>query len=426
MTRQTKPPAYRRHTVAGCEYAVVTLTDSRTRKRKDYHLGPYGSAESRQRYSRLLTEWEAAGRCLPGVVPAAQAIAGGPTVAQVCLAYWESIQGRYDPGREAGISSAIRVFGQLYGSEPASSIGPNALRLVRQAMVDGDPDAEPRPRKPWSRRNANDRTRTIVSIYKWAVAHELLPATVYEALRTLEPLKRGQTTAREPEPVRPVPDEFVDAALEFLRPQVRAMVELQRATGMRPGEVVTMRTRDLDTTGPIWTYNPQNHKTAHHGHARHVYIGPRGQDILRPWLRTNLDEHLFQPCEAVADQLADRHAARTTPLKYGNRPGTNRKANPKCQPRDHYTVDTYRRAITRACDLADKAAEDEADAESNGDRLIPRWHPHQLRHNYATAVRKRFGVEAARVVLGHQHIDVTELYAERDQAVGVRVAKTIG
>ena len=54
--------------------------------------------------------------------------------------------------------------------------------------------------------------------------------------------------------------------------------------------------------------------------------------------------------------------------------------------------------------------------EKPGDeRIIPRWHPHQLRHNYATRIRKEFGVEAARILLGHRSTAVTELYAEVDR-----------
>ena len=41
-------------------------------------------------------------------------------------------------------------------------------------------------------------------------------------------------------------------------------------------------------------------------------------------------------------------------------------------------------------------------------------------------VRKRYGVEAARIVLGHQKLDVTELYAERDLAVAAEVASQVG
>jgi integrase len=55
------------------------------------------------------------------------------------------------------------------------------------------------------------------------------------------------------------------------------------------------------------------------------------------------------------------------------------------------------------------------------------WHPNQLRHTAGTAIRKRFGVEAARLILGHSDCDITaDVYAERDFAVAARVAKEVG
>ena len=43
------------------------------------------------------------------------------------------------------------------------------------------------------------------------------------------------------------------------------------------------------------------------------------------------------------------------------------------------------------------------------------WHPHQLRHNAATELRKEFGLESARIILGHRSAAITEVYAELDQ-----------
>ena len=57
---------------------------------------------------------------------------------------------------------------------------------------------------------------------------------------------------------------------------------------------------------------------------------------------------------------------------------------------------------------------------------VPHWHPHQLRHSHATEVRRQFGLEAAQVALGHAQAAVTEIYAERDLALAVRVAAAIG
>lgn len=39
------------------------------------------------------------------------------------------------------------------------------------------------------------------------------------------------------------------------------------------------------------------------------------------------------------------------------------------------------------------------------------WHPHQLRHNAATYLRKEFGLETARIILGQRSAAITEIYA---------------
>ena len=49
-------PSYRKRDDR--DQAIVTLTDKKTKVRRDYYLGPYDSAESRQLYFRLLAEWE--------------------------------------------------------------------------------------------------------------------------------------------------------------------------------------------------------------------------------------------------------------------------------------------------------------------------------------------------------------------------------
>tara|TARA_R110002111_G_scaffold55414_4_gene95295 strand:- start:856 stop:1071 length:216 start_codon:yes stop_codon:yes gene_type:complete len=55
-----------------------------------------------------------------------------------------------------------------------------------------------------------------------------------------------------------------------------------------------------------------------------------------------------------------------------------------------------------------------------------RWHPNQLRHNAGTYLRKEFGIEAARVVLGHKSAGVTEIYAELDRAKAEEIMGKVG
>ena len=54
------------------------------------------------------------------------------------------------------------------------------------------------------------------------------------------------------------------------------------------------------------------------------------------------------------------------------------------------------------------------------------WHPHQLRHNAGTRIAREYGVTDAQVVLGHQHLQTTEIYAERDLTRAIRIAEATG
>ena len=41
-------------------------------------------------------------------------------------------------------------------------------------------------------------------------------------------------------------------------------------------------------------------------------------------------------------------------------------------------------------------------------------------------IRRQYGLDAAQVLLGHQNIDVTEIYAEKDYAKAAEVAGAVG
>ena len=84
-----------------------------------------------------------------------------------------------------------------------------------------------------------------------------------------------------PEPLpefalKPVDPAHVAATLPFLTPHLQVMVRLQQLTGMRPGEV--------DRGGEAWVYRPAQHKTARHGKARPIHLGPRAQAAITEFL----------------------------------------------------------------------------------------------------------------------------------------------
>jgi integrase len=295
-----------------------------------------------------------------------------------------------------------------------------------------------------SRRYINDHLHRIRRMFKWAAGNEMIPYEVYQRLTTVDGLRKGRTEAREMAPVPPVDDKVVEKTLPHLPAVVADMVRFQRLTGCRPGEVCILRRCDIDTSGDVWTYRPESHKTEHHDRDRIIVIGPKAQEILRPYLLRDSEAYCFCPADSEAKRRRDAHEQRVTPLKYGNRPGSNRKRKPKRSAGNNYTNDSYRRAIHRACDLAFPAPEPLARLEKETakqwrERLTStqrdelkqwqsqnQWSPNQLRHTAATEIRSKFGLEAAQVTLGHSNANVTQIYAERDLSKAAEIMRQVG
>jgi integrase len=345
------------------------------------------------------------------------------SITRLCRRYLEHANSYY--ARKDGsisteaktIEAALRPLRELYARNPAADFGPRKLKLVREHMV----------ALGWCRRYINHQVGRIKQMFRWATENELIPPSVFHAIQPVAGLRAGRSAARESEPVRPVPNELIDAMLPFVSTQVRAMVRLQVLTGMRSGEVVIMRSCDIDQTVQPWLYRPFRHKTEHHGHERLVFLGPQAQEEIRPFLRPDVPEKfLFSAADAERERLRRLHETRVTPIAYGNRPGTNRKRRPKKQPGERYDVHSYRRAIKYACLRAFPIPDELDETDSRAWRRSHSWHPHQLRHNAATRLRRDFGLDVAQVVLGHKTLAVTQVYAERDVESARRVMGAAG
>jgi len=237
----------------------------------------------------------------------------------------------------------------------------------------------------------------------------------------------AEEVAREDKTVRPIDEFWVRKTMKYMPSVVAAMVELQMLTGMRPGEVCILRPMDVDVRGKIWLYTPHTHKTAYHGHRRVVPIGPRGQEVLQPFLARRTDAYCFSPAEAQAERNADKRERRQTPVQPSQQ--NRRKRNPARKPGDRYDTSGYghaiRYAITSANKAVEKAAEEKGEEVKETD-LIPYWHPHQLRHTAATVIRREMGLDAARALLGHRSLGITDTYAELDTALAVEAARKLG
>ncbi len=407
-------PSYRLHKASG--QAVVTLDG------RDIYLGKHKSAASRAEYRRVIAEWSAHGE-LP------RRSGDDLTVVELAAAYMRHAKSYYrgPDGRPTSevksLKLAIRRLNALYGRSRVADFGPIALKTVRSQMI----------AEGLARSRINRDVNRLRRIVKWGVENELVEPSILHGLQSVAGLRSGRSKAKETAPIRPVPDQFVDAVLDHVSPAVAAMIQLQRLTGMRSGEVTTMRACDISMTGKVWLYTPQHHKTAWHGHDRQVYLGPRSQELIRPFLTTDLTAYLFAPANGRRFGVtSSTRKTKVYPSELRRRERQRAERERRGRKRklcERYDTVAYYRAVQYGIAAANRdrlAAAETNDVDAGKVDLVPHWHPHQLRHNAATNLRREHGIEIARIILGHRSPAITEVYAEVDRTRAIDVMAKIG
>lgn len=442
LRAQPRVPSYRRHKATG--RGVVTLNG------RDHYLpGRYGSAESKLAFDRLIADWLGAGR--QQIAPMQPRGAGAVLVLQLAAGFWRYAELHYaeSAGHLFVVRSALRALAHLYADTPAIDFGPKKLKALREFMVESGhtlaPDrgkgngraksAQWHARKPWSRGYVNKCIDIVRLAFRWAVENELIDSqtdreeyaklvSTCQAISEVRALRRGKTGAREAATVVPVDDVTVERTLPYLPNVVGDLVRFQRLTGCRPGEACSIRPADVDMSNAVWAYTPRRHKTECHGRERRVFIGPRAQEILRPYLLRPAGSFCFSPAESERKRKREMRARRRTKVQPSQFDRTKPKAQQK--PGEYYNKDAFNRAVKRAVAKANDVERAAASRECREPGPIEDWTPNQLRHSLATQARRSFGLEASQVVLGHARADTTQIYAERDYALAERVAQQIG
>lgn len=400
--KKSVAPSYRFHKARNC--AIVRIHG------EDYYLGEYGSSASKQLYAQLIAEKWAGGSTdeieqNTAHLPASRKV--WPSIDELIASYMTKHVAHFHVDRNGNPSErqyhvklALRPLHDIYGHTPVNEFGSKRLKVVREQMILAGLEEKP---GGYSRQYVNDHVAIIKNFFRWGVEEELVPVEIHQSLLAVQQLRKGREgRVRDQKKVPPVAREIVEATLPYLMPQLVTMVKLQLYTAMRPDEVTIMRLSDIDQTGEIWVYTPHGHKTEHHGLSRPVYLGPKCQELLQPWLDRPADAYFFSPREVVAATRAKRRK------KSSKGP---EKLNYQRAPRVCYDDETYCRAVKRACVRAG----------------VAKWTPNQLRHTRSTEIRSKYNLEAAKIILGHQSTVTTETYyAEKDMQIAINIMKEIG
>ena len=468
-TPRSTVPQIRRHRPSA--RAVVTLSG------QDHYLGPWPldqdqpSEDVLALYGELIGRWLASGRrALAKATDAsangkAETDADGKSLLRInglILRYLDHARGYYtdpetkEPNKEYGnLLLAFRPLAFMHGNTLANDYGPSKLKALRELLIAGYNHPRHGPQEALSRGVINRRIGMIKRMFKWASSEELVDPTAYYGLQSVGGLKAGRTHARETPRVLPVPLEVVQETLPKLPPHVAGILELMLHTGARPAEICRITPGQIDRTGSLWVYKPRRHKTQHHGKERIILIGPKGQAVLRRFIRVTCprcrcetgrpevlgwgndlcpdcvrrinaesayfgacpfgipeahgaDEPIFSPLRQREERFYRMRKRRRTKVQPSQR--NRKKAKPQRLPGTWYTPEVLGRAVALACRK----------------NKIPHWHPNQLRHLAATLIRARHGIEAASTILGHSRLNTTEIYAERNLSLAERIAAEMG
>ncbi len=437
---------------------------------KTISFGTWGP-EADRRFDEFKAEWLANGREIP--TKETVGLEELLMIQRLIDRYLRHLVDKHDSGwienNYDRIAQAFVPLGECFGALAARDFTPLRLQDVRTTMIDAG---------RLCRSEINRRVREIRRGFRWAVANELIPADVWHGLSAVDGLRAGEFGTRDNPGREAVAEEVVWATLPHLSRQVGGLVELMWWTGARPSELFGMTPSSIDRSEETWTMRLAEHKTARKGRRREIVFGPQARAVLRRFLdrvpEPRPDRPLFSPRDAVEEknerqrqsedptslsavELAyrlgvghetprswvkrgcpvnedntydlsavqewresdDRRGAPSTRRRQG-RFRRERASDPSRAPGEVYTATAFRRAIERGVVLANR------DRTGRGSDPLPRWTPYQLRHAAAERIRREFGLEAVRTVLGHASATMSEVYAAVDIEASKRVAESCG
>lgn len=318
--------------------------------------------------------WEDATRKRPTIAPSISERVD--TICGAWLAYCETYYRHADgtPTSEPAVCRhAVRELRDLYGARPVAELQHSDMLAVRDALI----------RRGLCRFTINAYLNRVKRMWGWALDEGYITATHKAELSQAKHLKAYRSQAHEPEPIKPISDEAVESTIAMLAQNCADMVRVQRLTGMRPNEICQMAWADIDTSRTPWVYRPPQHKTQWRGHVRAVLIGPKARAILEKYRDFG---NPFSPLAAVQTEMESP---------------TKRKLGFSGGKAVRWTTEKYGDTIRYAAKNAGVSA----------------WTPNQLRHAFATATRRKYGLMITAALMGHHQAFATTQGYSNEAAV---------
>lgn len=409
-------------------YIIWPAEISGTGKRRKEYFGPADDPASRARYLNARERWrddrvrEAEKRSEPEPVEG-EDFTPGPFVADLIDRYLVHTRQRYQKhgrptGHHSSIWNTLKPFLIEYGDTATAKFGLDELEEYQRTLDRAG---------KLCRNQVNARIRIICACFTWGARHKdpetgerLVPPATAAELRMIENLRRGYCQAVDHPRRLAAPIEDIKKALKELAGPVRAMVQVQLLTGARPGEVRTMKAREITRAGDVWEYRPESYKTEHFeaddAGRKVIFLGPKTVKEIRPLLdaaekdaESGGEGFLFRPKDAAALRHRKSAVKKKTPSRAVR--DALRAARPRRTWGECYTATAYRNALQRACERAG----------------VKPFTPYQIRKARATEIDREYGADAAAIQLGHRSVKTTiDHYIDPRTEQARDLAKKIG
>ena len=259
----------------------------------------------------------------------------------------------------------------------------------------------------YSKATVQKLCRMVLQVLSWGVTEGLLDGHQVASLREVLKLPIEAKPNQKGKPASP---DHLAKILPHLPEGLRVAVQVQRLTAARPSELLAITpasilrmgvvdvpgfgTCDLAAAG-LWVMPMVSHKNASKGKHRAIWFPRAAQELLAPLLTGEPTKPIFSPLADVVARNRKKREARKSKLTPSQ---LRRDAGRKLAFAEQWTSHAYSLALKRASVKAG----------------VPPITAYQIRHLGKNELTRAHGIEVARLLLGHEKTDTTDLYGGRD------------
>ncbi|MCB0358032.1 MAG: site-specific integrase [Bdellovibrionales bacterium] len=270
-------------------------------------------------------------------------------------------------------------------------------------------NAKGRRAVPYSAETYNKLLDRMKNFCKWLVKYRDLPFASYQAISLVDRARSGRNGVKVTKPVAPVLWSQVELLKPYMAPIAYDLFHLQYLGGMRPSEAIRFRFQDVEfASADAWIYSPPEHKKKKYGQVRTIFLGPRCQALLDPYMDLGSTRYLF-PSDLVKLQEWQ--------IREGKRVNDNLDRHGSQGQLIENKEIVYRQLSRYVVHAVQRAKEAGVNVEV--------FAPNQLRHGRATEVRERYDSLEAAAVFIQDTTSVAAIYAEKSKAFGLQIAREI-